>query len=93
LPLCEIENPSYIECVEPIFLQHCVQCHNQQQQDGNLILENYNQISEAVISGDVIDRISRDELDPLFMPQGSSKLSANEIQLIVNWKANGTSNN
>ena len=93
LPLCETANPSYAECIEPIFLQHCVQCHNQQLPWGNLSLATYNEISEAVNSGNLIDRISREESDPLSMPLNAPKLTANEIQLIVNWNANGTPNN
>ena len=93
LPLCETANPFYAECIEPIFLQHCVQCHNQQLPRGNLSLTTYNEISEAVNSGNVIDRISREQSDPLFMPLNAPKLTANEIQLIVNWNANGTPNN
>ncbi|MEE2700364.1 MAG: hypothetical protein VYD71_03260 [Bacteroidota bacterium] len=93
MPLCETENPSYVACIEPIFLQHCLQCHNQQQSWGNLSLATYNEISEAVNSGDVIDRISREESDPFSMPLHAPKLTENEIQLIVNWNANGTPNN
>lgn len=92
LPLCDNENPSYKECIKPIFSEHCVSCHNQQQSE-ILILENYNQISGAVNSGHVIDRISRDKSDPLFMPLGSPKLTTSQIQLIINWKANGALNN
>jgi cytochrome c-type biogenesis protein CcmH/NrfF len=92
-PLCETQNPSYQECIEPIFLQYCVQCHNQQIPSGNLSLATYNEISEAVNNGDVIDRILRDSSDPLVMPLGAPKLTENQIQLIVNWNANGTLNN
>ena len=93
LTLCEPANPSYTHCIEPIFKENCVNCHNNEQQYGNLILEGYSEISEAVINGNVIDRISRDELDILFMPQSASKLLENEIQLIINWKENGAPNN
>lgn len=91
LSLCEKENTSYKECIKPIFTEHCVSCHNQQ--SGHLILETYNDISEAVNVGKVIDYISREESDEFFMPQGSSKLTVSEIQLIINWNANGTPNN
>ena len=93
LSLCETNNPSYSNCIEPIFKEHCVVCHNSQQQYSNLILENYTEISEAVINRNVIDRISKDESDILFMPQSSSKLLEKEIQLIINWKENGALNN
>ena len=93
LSLCESNNPSYINCIEPIFKQNCVSCHNNETQYGDLILESYSEISEAVLNGDVIARISLDELDQLFMPQSSSKLSENELQLITNWKENGAPNN
>lgn len=92
-PLCETANPSYAECIEPIFLQSCVECHNQQLPSGNLSLATYNEISNAVSSGNVIDRILRDASDPLLMPLGAPKLIENQIQLIVTWNANGTPNN
>lgn len=93
LSLCDNEIPSYEECIKPIFTQYCVSCHNQQQQSGGLILETYDEISTMVVAGNVIDRISRDETDPLFMPLGFPKLKKSEIQLIVNWNANGAPNN
>ena len=93
LPLCEINNPSFTECIKPIFTDNCVSCHNQQQPGGNLILETYYDISQAVKNGDVIDRILREYSDPLVMPLGSPKLSESEIQLIINWNENETPNN
>lgn len=93
LSLCESNNPSFQNCIEPIFKQNCISCHNHQQQYGNLTLESYSEISDAVLNGNVIDRISRDELDILFMPQSASRLPETEIKLIINWKQNGASNN
>jgi len=93
LSICETENPSFNDCVEPIFTNNCIGCHNAVQYFGSLSLENYTEISEAVLNGTVIDRISRDETDILFMPKSSSKLLEEEIQIIINWKENGTPNN
>ena len=47
LPLCEINNPSFTECIKPIFTDNCVSCHNQQQPGGNLIIETYYHISQS----------------------------------------------
>jgi hypothetical protein len=93
LSICETDNPSFTYCVEPIFEKNCIGCHFQNNSNGIMPLSNFQEIRDNVINGTVIDRISREETDILFMPKSSSKLLEEEIQIIINWKENGTPNN
>ena len=90
LSVCETDNPSFSECVEPIFMEHCVVCHFPENPDGILYLSYYLEIRDQVLNGNVIESIKRD-VD--YMPKGGSKLSAEQILIIENWKDNGAPNN
>ena len=90
LSVCETENPSFNDCVEPIFVENCIACHFQNNPNGIMSLTNFLEIQDKVINGTVIESIKR---EVGFMPKNGERLSAEEILIIENWKENGAPNN
>ena len=90
LSLCETDNPSFSDCVEPIFEKNCIGCHFQNNPNGIMSLTNFLEIQDKVISGTVIESIKR---EVGFMPKNGERLTVEEILIIENWKANGAPNN
>lgn len=86
--LCETDNPSFTECVEPIFEKKCIECHYQNNSNEIMPLTNFQEIKYNVINGTVIESITTG-----LMPQDGEKLSEEEILIIKNWKENGAPNN
>jgi mono/diheme cytochrome c family protein len=89
LSLCETDNPSFADCVEPIFEKNCIGCHFQNN-DEIMPLTNFQEIQDKVINGTVIESIKR---EVGFMPKNGERLTAEEILIIENWKNNGAPNN
>ncbi len=90
LSLCETDNPSFADCVEPIFEKNCIGCHFQNNSDGIMPLTNFQEIQDKVINGTVIESIKR---EVGFMPKNGERLTAEEILIIEKWKNNGAPNN
>ena len=90
LSICETENPSFTDCVEPIFEKSCIGCHFQNNSNGIMPLSNFQEIQDNVINGTVIESIKR---EVGFMPKNEERLTVEEILIIENWKENGAPNN
>ena len=90
LSICETDNPSFTDCVEPIFEKNCIVCHFQNNSNGIMPLSNFQEIQDNVINGTVIESIKR---EVGFMPKNGERLSAEEILIIENWKENDAPNN
>ncbi len=90
LSVCETENPSFNDCVEPIFVENCIACHFQNNPNGIMPLTNFLEIQDKVINGTVIESIKR---EVGFMPKNGERLTVEEILIIENWKENGAPNN
>ena len=90
LSLCEIDNPSFTDCVEPIFEKNCIVCHFQNNSDEIMSLTNFQEIQDNVVNGTVIESIKR---EVGFMPKNEERLTVEEILIIENWKENGAPNN
>jgi len=87
---CETNEPTFSDCVKPIFEQHCMGCHSMGNPDGIMALTNYQEIQNQVLNGTVIESINR-EIG--FMPKNGERLSAEHILIIEKWYENGTPNN
>jgi cytochrome c peroxidase len=74
--------------VAPIIQSQCLSCHNGQNANGGLRLENFTQVRNSAQSGSLIDRITRDASDPLLMPLGR-RLPQATINIILQWQADG----
>ena len=90
LSICETDNPSFTDCVEPIFKKNCIVCHFQNNSNGIMPLSNFQEIQDNVINGTVIESIKR---EVGFMPKNGERLTVEEILIIENWKENGAPNN
>ena len=90
LSVCETQNPSFNDCVEPIFVENCIACHFQNNPNGIMPLTNFLEIQDKVINGTVIESIKR---EVGFMPKNGERLTVEEILIIENWKENGAPNN
>ena len=90
LSICETDNPSFSDCVKPIFEKNCIGCHFQNNSNGIMPLSNFQEIRDNVINGKVIESIKR---KVGFMPTNGERLSTEEILIIENWKENGAPNN
>ena len=92
LSICETDNPSFTDCVEPIFEKNCIGCHSQYNSNGRKSLSNFQEIQDNVINGTVIESI-KGEVGFIPMPYNGERLTIEEILIIENWKENGAPNN
>lgn len=87
LPLPELVT---YQDVQSIFNNACLQCHSNPPQNGApMSLEGFQSVRDAMLTGDVIDRISRPEGESGLMPLGGPRLPQNSINLIVEWLEDG----
>jgi len=75
----------YQESVAPILSNHCVGCHSGSSASGGLALDSFDGAVIGVMNGNVINRINLEASSPLFMPQGSEKLSQQQLDIIQNF--------
>jgi hypothetical protein len=87
---CETNDPTFSDCVKPIFEESCVECHFNNNSDGIMPLTNYDEIQDKVVNGSVIESIKRSDG---FMPKNGDRLSIEQILIIEKWYSNGTPNN
>ena len=90
ISLCETDEPSYSDCVKPIFEEHCMGCHYTNNTDAIMDLSNFQVIQDKVMDGSIIESLER-EIG--FMPKNGERLSADAISIIKKWKENGAQNN
>ncbi len=70
----------YSEEVSPIMEQSCTGCHSGVAPSGGLGLDSYSSVRNSM--GPILDRVNREEGTSGFMPQGSSKLTGNELSIL-----------
>jgi mono/diheme cytochrome c family protein len=76
---------TYTKDIAPIFSQYCISCHSPGGVEPQVDYTNYNNVKLYTESGNVMDRISRDNGDPLLMPQGGPRLPQATIDKIQAW--------
>lgn len=90
--MCLTENMSYTNDIVPILETHCLTCHNQGSNFGNVTLEGHNNLQIYANNGRLLGAITHMEgFSP--MPQGNPKLSSCQIEKISAWITQGTLNN
>jgi hypothetical protein len=91
-PACDTTNVSYANDVWPIISSNCTGCHSGGAPQGNISLENYDDIVVAANNGSLLGVIRHDEgWSP--MPKGGAKLPDCDISKIEKWVDDGTPNN
>ncbi len=89
---CDTENMSFSQDVMPVFNQNCNICHATGVEQGNIILDTYEDVLPHLTNGALLGSIRHDNgFEP--MPQGQPQLSACTIEKIAAWIADGAPNN
>ncbi|MEX0727490.1 MAG: c-type cytochrome domain-containing protein, partial [Planctomycetaceae bacterium] len=94
--------PDFDTDIAPLFRKYCQACHNEQDAEGNFVLESYAQLLEGNENGNVITAGKPDEsrllelierkTEPVMPPEGNKGPNADEIELIRAWIAGGAKN-
>ena len=83
---CEEVQSYYQESVAPILSNHCIGCHSASSANGGIALDSFDGAVSGIMNGNVINSINLDDtFSPLFMPQGSEKLSQQKLDIIQNF--------
>ena len=90
ISLCDTDEPTYSDCVKPIFEEHCMGCHYSNNPEEIMVFSNFQVIQDKVINGTIIESLER-EIG--FMPKNGERLSSDKILIIKKWKENGAQNN
>lgn len=91
--LCDTLNVSYSKQISEIITINCLSCHETGNTNGGINLDNYSDTKDAVINGNLLDRISRNANDPSLMPKGGPKLSPCNIRTFEIWSDIGAPEN
>ena len=91
-PECDTIDVSYAQEVWPIINTNCTSCHSGGAPQGNVSLENYDDIVVAANNGSLLGTIKHEDgWSP--MPKGGGKLSDCDIATIESWVNAGTPDN
>ncbi|AWB65591.1 hypothetical protein C2869_03690 [Saccharobesus litoralis] len=89
----------YPDVIEPILMQRCSGCHNDQKAKGKLSVASYEATMAHVVvannsaESELYKRITLDSHDKKFMPaEGKTPLTEKQVQLIAWWIENGAQN-
>jgi hypothetical protein len=90
-PGCDTTNVSFNNEVWPIINTNCTGCHSGGAPQGNVSLENYDDIVVAANNGSLLGTIKHEDgWSP--MPKGGGKLADCDIAKIESWVNDGTPN-
>jgi mono/diheme cytochrome c family protein len=85
-----IDEITYTSTVKSIINNNCIQCHGTTPTNGaSNSLTTYENVRDAVLNNDLIDRISRSEGTSGAMPLGGPRLPQASIDIIVQWNDEG----
>lgn len=92
LQVCETDNVSFSQFVQPLIDIHCRGCHSGNVPSGGIDLTNHTNIKDVVLNGRLAGAIKWDNgFSP--MPQGGEQLSQCNIDKIVAWIDDGALDN
>lgn len=83
-----IETVTYSEHIKPIIDGNCIECHSPGGVSYFRPLTNYDQVKEAVLETNLLDRIQRQNGEEGQMPQ-TGRMPQNLIDLILQWNEQG----
>ena len=85
-----VENVTYTNAIKPIMDNNCLGCHGDPTTNSApMSLTTYAKVKEYVQNDKIIERISKEEGQSGFMPQGGTKLPQPFIDLVIKWKQQG----
>ena len=79
---CSNVEAYYTENVAPILESNCTVCHSGPTPTAGLSLDSYASVYAAIKSGNVLDRVNRNEGASGFMPNGGTKLSDANLDIL-----------
>lgn len=89
---CKTSGISYQSDIVPVLQQRCYQCHSISENQGNVTLEGYSNISGYVSNGKLMGAIRHDNgFSP--MPQDGGQLNSCQLGLFETWISEGAQNN
>ncbi|NDI99440.1 cytochrome c [Flavobacterium sp. LaA7.5] len=83
---------TYDTHIKSIIDNNCISCHGAGGVSSFRPLTNYMEVKDAIENTDLLDRIQRQNGETGLMPQ-SGRMPMNNIDLIVEWAANGLPEN
>ena len=60
----------------------CTGCHATSGPAGGLALDSFESVHSGIVHGSVLDRVGREPGEPGFMPQGGTKLSQDQLDIL-----------
>jgi len=83
---------NYTNDIQPIIASNCLSCHSGGGVSSFRPLGTYTQLKEAILTTNLLDRIQRQNGEQGQMPQ-TGRMSQSNINLILQWNANGLPEN
>lgn len=85
-----VDNATYTNNVKSIIDANCISCHGSTPSNGApMSLNTFENVKDAALNSDLIDRISRVQGEDGLMPNNGVRLPQNKIDIIIQWQANG----
>lgn len=88
---CNITAATYATDIAPILESHCIRCHRNGREDGNVNLEGFQQVKPYADNGSLYGTTNHDAGYPV-MPTDGFKIPACEIEQIRVWVEMGAPN-
>lgn len=79
---------TYQHDIKPVIENNCTQCHSAGGVAAFRPLETYDQLKQAILTTDLLDRIQRQNGETGQMPAGG-RMSTNDINLVLEWSGQG----
>jgi len=80
---CDELRSYYTGSVQPILdSKGCTGCHATTNPAGGLALDSFESVHIGIVNGSVLDRVDREPGEPGFMPQGGTKLSQDQLDIL-----------
>ncbi|MBN2172621.1 MAG: hypothetical protein JW731_00725 [Bacteroidales bacterium] len=89
---CDLSNVTYSGTITAILSQNCYSCHSSNFPQGNVVLDNYDDLKVVIDNGRFWGAVNHESgFTP--MPQNLPKLPQCELDKIKTWLDNGAMNN
>ena len=89
---CDSQEMSYEDDIQPIVNKYCLVCHSKEVNFGNITLEEYEEITKYIDSGEMQGAINHEDgYSP--MPKNGAPLLDCEIEKIESWINDGALDN